>query len=223
MYKKILSGIVLLGLAWSWSSAHALESDQEKFSYAVGVQVATSLSQAGPSLDIPSLTQAIKDVLGDAELKMTEDEMKHAFQVYQKQLMEEQSAKADKSLHKGQEFLVENKKKSDVVELPSGLQYQVVKKGDGKKPTTEDSVEVHYRGTLINGEEFDSSYKRNETVTFPVNGVIQGWQEILPLMPVGSKWKVFIPADLAYGAQGAGPSIGPNETLVFDIELVSIK
>ncbi len=221
MYKKILSGIVLLGL--TWSSAYALESDQEKFSYAVGVQVATSLSQAGPGLDIPSLTQAIKDVLGGADLQMTEDEMKHAFEVYQKQLSEEQNAKADKSLHKGEEYLAANKKKSGVIELPSGMQYKILKKGDGKKPTAEDSVEVHYRGTLINGEEFDSSYKRKETVTFPVNGVIQGWQEILPMMPVGSKWKVFIPAGLAYGAQGAGTSIGPNETLVFEIELVAIK
>ncbi len=223
MYKQTLSGVVLLGLAWSWSNAHALESDKEKFSYSVGVQVATSLNQAGPSLDIPALTQAIKDVLSGAELKLTEDEMKQAFQAYQKQLREEQAARADKNLHAGQDFLAANKKKPGVVELPSGLQYQIIREGDGKKPTAQDSVEVHYRGTLINGNEFDSSYKRNETVTFPVNGVIQGWQEILPLMPVGSKWKVFIPADLAYGAQGAGTSIGPNETLVFDIELIAIK
>ncbi|HFD92314.1 MAG TPA: FKBP-type peptidyl-prolyl cis-trans isomerase [Gammaproteobacteria bacterium] len=223
MDKQTLSGIILLGLAWSWSNAHALESDKEKFSYSVGVQVATSLSQAGPSLDISALTQAISDVLSGAELKLTEEEMKQAFEVYQKQLREEQAARADKNLHAGQEFLAANKKKPGVVELPNGIQYKIIRKGEGKKPTLQDSVEVHYRGTLIDGKEFDSSYKRNETVSFPVNGVIQGWQEILPLMPVGSKWEVVIPADLAYGAQGAGSSIGPNETLVFDIELIGIK
>ncbi len=224
MYKHTLSGVVLLGLAWSWSNAHAaLESDKEKFSYSVGVQVATSLSQAGPSLDIPALTQAISDVLSGSELKLTEEEMQQAFKVYQQKLREEQAARADKNLHAGQEFLAANKKKPGVVELPNGIQYKIIRKGEGKKPTLQDSVEVHYRGTLIDGKEFDSSYKRNETVSFPVNGVIQGWQEILPLMPVGSKWEVVIPADLAYGAQGAGSSIGPNETLVFDIELIAIK
>ena len=120
-------------------------------------------------------------------------------------------------------FLAENKSKDGITTLPSGVQYKVVMEGKGKKPTAKDSVVAHYRGALIDGTEFDSSYSRGEPATFPVTGVIPGWQEILPMMPVGSKWQVFIPSELAYGTRGAGANIGPNETLVFDIELLEIK
>jgi FKBP-type peptidyl-prolyl cis-trans isomerase FklB len=128
-----------------------------------------------------------------------------------------------KNLEAGQAFLEANKKKEGVVTLPSGLQYKVLTEGKGKQPKSSDSVIAHYRGTLINGTEFDSSYKRNEPATFPVQGVVKGWQEALPLMKEGAKWQIYIPADLAYGPRGAGQAIGPNETLIFDIELISVK
>ena len=128
-----------------------------------------------------------------------------------------------KNLEAGQAFLEANKKKEGVVTLPSGLQYKIITEGTGKQPKSTDTVVAHYRGTLINGTEFDSSYKRNEPATFPVAGVIKGWQEVLPLMKEGAKWQVYIPAELAYGPRGAGDIIGPNEVLVFDIELLSVK
>ena len=123
----------------------------------------------------------------------------------------------------GEAFLSANKKKEGVVTLPSGLQYQVIKPGTGKKPKAADTVTVHYRGTLISGKEFDSSYRRGKPVTFPVNGVIRGWIEALQLMQEGAKWQLFIPSDLAYGQRGAGPDIGPNATLVFEVELISVQ
>jgi len=130
---------------------------------------------------------------------------------------------ADKNQKEGEVFLAENKKKKGVITLPSGLQYQVIKEGTGKIPKATDTVTTHYRGTLIDGTEFDSSYKRGEPASFPVNGVIKGWTEALQLMKVGSKWQLFIPSNLAYGPQGAGQAIGPNATLIFEIELLSIK
>jgi FKBP-type peptidyl-prolyl cis-trans isomerase FklB len=129
----------------------------------------------------------------------------------------------EKNVKEGETFLAANKKKEGVVTLPSGLQYKILKTGDGPKPTKDQTVKCHYRGTLIDGTEFDSSYKRGEPTEFPVGQVIKGWTEALQLMPVGSKWQLFIPSDLAYGPNGAGQMIGPNVTLIFDIELISIK
>ncbi len=219
--KTLLIVVMLFSLAAA--DAASLDSDKSKFSYAVGVQIALSLRQDGPHFDVAALTQAIEDVLGGGQLKLTPEEMQQAFNTFQKKLKDERSQVAEENARKGQAFLAANKKKADVVSLPSGLQYQVIKAGKGEKPNLDDSVVVNYRGTLIDGKEFDSSYRRGEPATFPVNGVIKGWQEILPLMPVGSHWKVFIPAALAYGERGAGGDIGPNETLVFDIELLSIN
>ena len=130
---------------------------------------------------------------------------------------------ADKNLKDAEKFVEENKKKEGVITTASGLQYKIITKGNGKIPTAQDTVVAHYRGTLIDGTEFDNSFKRNEPATFPVSGVIKGWQEILQLMPVGSKWEVYIPPQLAYGEQGAGQVIPPNAALIFDIELISIK
>jgi FKBP-type peptidyl-prolyl cis-trans isomerase len=137
---------------------------------------------------------------------------------------EEKMAQAGEgNLKQGQDFLAANKSKAGVVTLPSGLQYKILQAGTGPKPTPTDSVVCNYRGTLINGTEFDSSYKRGQPATFPVSGVIKGWTEALQLMPVGSKWQLFVPADLAYGARGAGANIGPNSTLIFEVELISIQ
>jgi FKBP-type peptidyl-prolyl cis-trans isomerase FklB len=198
-------------------------SDKQKFGYAVGFQIGQDLRQGGLDVDPDTFSQAVRDVLTNTPPKMSREDMQAAIEKFQQQQATQQAAKAEKALKDGQAFLVENKTKKGVVVRPSGLQYLVVKDGSGKSPAATDTVEVNYRGTLIDGTEFDSSYSRGQTVSFPVNQVIQGWQEVLPLMKTGAQWKVYIPADLAYGERGAGANIGPNETLVFDIELISIK
>ena len=223
MKNTIPTLVLLFVLMIGTAQAADLDTDKEKFSYAVGVQIALSLRHDGPHFDVDALTQAIEDVLAGAPLKLTPEEMKQAFNTFQRQRQEERRRLAEINARKGREFLAANGKKAGVVTLPSGLQYQVIKKGSGKKPGLEDTVVVNYRGTFINGQEFDSSYQRGEPATFTVGQVIQGWQEVLPLMPVGSHWKVFIPAELAYGERGAGNDIGPNETLIFDIELLAIN
>jgi len=198
-------------------------TDHEKFSYAVGYQVAQSLKQQGADIDIKAFSQAIKDVISGGKLQLSMEEMQSAVQNFQKKQAADRAAKGEAAKKAGEKYLAANKKKKGVVTTASGLQYKVIKKGKGKKPTIEDTVVANYRGTLIDGTEFDSSYKRGEPATFALNRVIKGWQEILPMMTVGSKYKVYIPSELAYGAHGAGATIGPNETLVFDIELVDIK
>jgi FKBP-type peptidyl-prolyl cis-trans isomerase len=169
----------------------------------------------------------LKDELAGGKLLLTDDEAKAAIATVQKDAREKQEAKmklaGEENKKQGEAFLAANKSKEGVVTLPSGLQYKIEKQGDGPKPLATDTVECNYRGTLIDGKEFDSSYKRGTPASFPVGGVIKGWTEILQLMPVGSKYQVFIPAELAYGARGAGADIGPNSTLIFEVELLSIK
>jgi FKBP-type peptidyl-prolyl cis-trans isomerase FklB len=170
----------------------------------------------------------MKDANSGAALLMTEEELAKTMQAFQQALQQKQAEArkvlAEKNKKEGDEFLAENAKKEGVTVLPSGLQYKILKEGDGKKPTIADSVECNYRGTYISGKEFDNSYKMGKPVTFKVQGgVIPGWSEVLKLMPVGSKWQVFIPSQLAYGERGAGSQIGPNMTLIFEIELLSIK
>jgi FKBP-type peptidyl-prolyl cis-trans isomerase len=200
----------------------ALDTDKKKFSYTVGFNIGQSLKHDGLDVDTEVLNQAINDVLKGAEPRMSLDEMQASIQHYQAKLAEQRDAAAAENLKKGQVFLTDNKKKKGVVQTASGLQYQVVKEGTGKKPKDDDTVTVNYRGTLLDGTEFDSSYKRGQPATFPVNGVIAGWREVLPLMKEGSTYKVFIPSDLAYGSRGAGQDIAPNSTLIFDIELLSV-
>jgi FKBP-type peptidyl-prolyl cis-trans isomerase len=158
---------------------------------------------------------------------MTEDEARAAMMAVQTELRKKQQEKMQEAgaanKKEGESFLAANKTKDDVVTLPSGLQYKILTQGTGPKPTASDSVVCNYRGTLINGAEFDSSYKRGQPATFPVGGVIKGWTEALQLMPVGSKWQLFVPSDLAYGERGSGPNIGPDSTLVFEVELLSIE
>jgi FKBP-type peptidyl-prolyl cis-trans isomerase FklB len=216
---------ILLLLSWSVFAAEEKSTtvDKDKFSYAIGYQIGQSLKRDALNVDIKTLSKAIEDVLKDEKLKYSTDEMQAAMESYQKQQVAERKASAGKNKKAGEDFLAENKKKKGVKVTDSGLQYKVIKEGKGDKPKATDTVVVNYRGTLINGKEFDSSYSRGKPVTFAVNRVIKGWQEALQLMKVGAKWKVFIPSDLAYGERGAGGSIGPNETLVFDVELVEIK
>lgn len=225
MKTGIVFGLLTLSLslnAWG-KEPIAFKTDKQKFSYTVGFQIGQNLKRQNLELDSKSFSQGVQDAIADAKPRLKHEEMQAAVQAQQKKDMEKQEAQAKKNLEAGQAFLNANKKKDGVVTTDSGLQYKVVTEGKGKQPKSTDSVVAHYRGTLINGTEFDSSYQRNEPATFPVAGVIKGWQEALPLMKEGSKWQVYIPADLAYGPRGAGTAIGPNEALIFDIELLSVK
>ena len=196
------------------------KTDDQKFSYAIGYQIAESVKREGIEADVNSLIQAIRDNLTETPLRISRPEMQAAVVAYQQKKFQELSDKNEKA---GKKYLAANKKEPGVVELPSGLQYRIVEEGSGEKPVSSDTVKVHYRGTLIDGTEFDSSYARGEPATFQIAGIINGWQQALVLMSEGSKWQVFIPPALAYGSGGAGQNIGPNETLVFEVELVSIE
>ncbi len=200
-----------------------LSSTDAKISYAVGLQIGEGLVSEGVPIDMKALRAGIEDVVAKNERRLAPEELQTALVDFQRQKMEAMAKVAEENKAKGEKYRAENKKKKGVIQTASGLQYKVVSAGKGKKPGPTDMVTVNYRGTLINGEEFDSSYSRGEPATFPVNGVIQGWQEVLPLMKEGEKVEVAIPAELAYGERGTGTGIGPNETLLFEIELLEVK
>ena len=204
-----------------------LKTQKEKFSYALGMNLGTGMHQQSVEVDPDIVARGMKDALSGAKPLLTEDEAKQVLMEVTAQVRKEQQAKMEQEAatnkKAGDDFLAANKTKEGVVALPSGLQYKVLTQGSGAKPTTEDTVVCNYRGTLINGTEFDSSYKRGQPATFPVKGVIKGWTEALQLMPVGSKWQLFVPADLAYGERSPAPQIPPNSTLIFEVELVSIQ
>ena len=204
-----------------------LSTQRDKVSYALGMNIAKNLQRQSVDVDPEVLSRALKDVLGGNKTLLTEDEAKATLIALQNDMRAAQQDKAEQlavaNKKEGEDFLAANKSKEGVVALPSGLQYKILKEGTGPKPSASDSVVCNYRGTLISGTEFDSSYKRGQPATFPVNGVIKGWTEALQLMPVGSKWELFIPPDLAYGDHGAGPDIGPAATLIFEVELLSIQ
>lgn len=200
-----------------------LTTNAERFSYGIGLQIAQQLQKQQLSgVDPRAIAMAIEDVLKGRELRVTMEEMQVAAVAYQNELKAEKLAAGDKNKAAGEKFLEENRTREGVVVLDSGVQYRIIESGNGGSPTETDSVVVHYRGRLLDGSEFDSSYSRGQPAELGVGQVIPGWQQALQLMPVGSKWEVWIPASLAYGTQGAG-SIGPNETLHFDIELIEIK
>jgi FKBP-type peptidyl-prolyl cis-trans isomerase FklB len=203
-----------------------LDTDKKKQSYAIGMSMAKGLQRQPLELDPALVAQAVKDSFAGKTL-LTDEEAQATLTALQTEMRTKMEAKmkesGDKNKQEGTAFLAANKTKEGVVTLPSGLQYKIVKQGTGPKPTAADTVVCNYRGTLINGTEFDSSEKHGGPATFPVGRVIKGWTEALQLMPVGSKWQLFVPADLAYGERGPSPEIGPNSTLVFDVELVSIQ
>jgi FKBP-type peptidyl-prolyl cis-trans isomerase FklB len=204
-----------------------LDTQKDKLSYAIGMNFGASLRKQTVEVDPNVLVKGLKDSLSGSKTLLTDEESHALITGFQADMRKKQEAKmaqaGDANLKEGQEFLAANKSKDGVVTLPSGLQYKILQSGTGPKPATTDSVVCNYRGTTIDGTEFDSSYKRGQPATFPVSGVIKGWTEALQLMPVGSKWQLFIPGDLAYGARGAGPGIGPNATLIFEVELISIQ
>lgn len=212
------------------AAASPLKTDKDKRSYAVGLnigkKVASELKEGGVDLDSAILARGIRDSLTEGKPLLTEQEVQAELKTLETELRGKAQAQFEAmsaaNQKEGDEFLSANKSKEGVVALPSGLQYKILKAGTGVKPAATDKVVCNYRGTLISGAEFDSSYKRGEPVTFPVNGVIKGWTEALQLMPVGSKWQLFVPPDLAYGDRGAGQEIGPKSTLIFEVELLSI-
>lgn len=197
-----------------------LQTDLQKASYALGINIGTNIKQQPIQLDLPSLFKGIKDAEAGNKPVLTEDEMNASLKV----VRDEATAKvSEANMKEGAEFLAANKAKDGVVTTASGLQYKIITAGTGAKPSNADTVVCNYKGTFINGTEFDSSYKRGKPAEFPVGGVIRGWTEALQLMPVGSKWELYVPSELAYGSRGAGGAIGPNQTLIFEVELLSIK
>jgi FKBP-type peptidyl-prolyl cis-trans isomerase len=226
--------VIILCMALAASPAVAagdkqeLKTQKEKFSYALGLDLGNNLKKNEIDVDIDIVVRAIKDGVSGKNPLMTEEEVKAAMQTAQKDMQakrqEQMKVQGEKNKKDGTAFLAQNKSKDGVKTLPSGLQYKVITEGKGKMPKASDTVTVQYRGTLIDGTEFDSSYKRGQPATFAVGGVIKGWTEALQLMKEGSKWQLFIPSDLAYGANGTpGGPIGPNAALIFEVELVSIK
>src|SRR5689334_11357405 len=203
-----------------------LKDQKDKISYSIGVNIGSSVrQQTQQQFELkPDLVAAgLRDALSGGKTVLTEQEVRDNLMALQKEMVGKQAELGEKNKKEGEAFLAENKKKPGVKTLPSGLQYQVLKEGTGPKPKTTDTVKAHYKGTLVNGTEFDSSEKRGEPATFPLTNVIAGWTEALQLMPVGSKWRLFIPSQLAYGERGAGNLIGPNSTLIFDVELIGIE
>ncbi len=193
----------------------------DKLSYALGMSMASSLVNSGLNqIDVDSFVKAFVEIINNGAAEMSPQEANQYIQEY---LSKKQDEMLGENLKIGRKFLEENKKKEGVTVLPSGLQYEILKEGSGPKPKATDKVKCHYHGTLINGKVFDSSVERKQPAVFGVNQVIKGWVEALQLMPVGSKWRLYIPSELAYGSQGAGSFIEPNSTLIFDVELLGIE
>lgn len=198
-----------------------LKTDLDSASYGLGVSLANNFKAQGiDELNGDAFLRGLKDVFDGNDLAYTEEECMSFVQEYMSKV---QMKKAEANKTAGEEFLAENGKRGNVTVLPSGLQYEIMTEGNGPKPLATQTVKTHYHGTLIDGTVFDSSVQRGEPISFPVNGVIRGWQEALQLMPVGSKWKLYIPYDLAYGERGAGADIGPFSALIFEVELISIE
>lgn len=237
----LIRSIAVLAMALAAGSAAAqnapeLKGPKEKHGYAVGVELANQIKKMSLGLedvDPEFLAKGFRDVIAGSKILLTDEEVRANIAELQAEVKKrrmlppssgpEGSLSAGEVRKAGEAFLAENKKMEGVVTLPSGLQYKILKAGDGKTPTLNDTVICHYRGSLIDGTEFDSSYGRNQPATFAVRGVIAGWTEALQLMPVGSKWRLFIPPSLAYGERGSGSQIGPGATLLFEIELLAIK
>ena len=226
VWMAVLAVLVIAGIAIA-EEPGSLKSEKDKISYIIGLDIGNNLKRQGADVDPDTLLKGMKDALSGNKPLLTENEIREVTTAFRQEMAakqaEEKKKIAEKNKKEGEAFLEENKKKEGVKTLPSGLQYKVVSEGSGKSPKESDTVTVNYKGTFVDGTEFDSSYKHGEPATFPVNGVIKGWTEALPLMKEGAKWQLFIPSDLAYGETGAGNVIGPNATLIFEVELISIK
>ncbi|HYW78748.1 MAG TPA: FKBP-type peptidyl-prolyl cis-trans isomerase [Thermoguttaceae bacterium] len=218
---------VLVNVAVAQETApRQMQSVKDKVSYTIGFNIGSSIKDDDMDLDLSFLFEGLRDATQGKPQRLTDEEIREVMMAFQAEMQQRQQAKAQAAgganAKEGAAFLLANGKRPGVVTLPSGLQYQVIEPGTGPMPTAQDTVKTHYRGTLLDGTEFDSSYSRGKPAEFPVGGVIAGWTEALQKMKVGAKWKLFIPSKLAYGERGAGADIGPNSTLIFDIELLEI-
>ncbi|MHB1011926.1 MAG: FKBP-type peptidyl-prolyl cis-trans isomerase [Desulfobacteria bacterium] len=222
-----MCGVVAISGAAFAADAPGLNGEKARLSYSIGMDIGGNLKRGSVDVDPDMLAKGLKDSYGAGKTDITEDEARRTIMAYQKartaKQAEERLKLGEKNKADGEKFLAENAKKEGVKTLPSGLQYMEITPGKGKSPKATDTVTTHYKGTLIDGTEFDSSYKRGEPATFQVSGVIPGWTEALQLMKEGAKWKLFIPSGLAYGERGAVRDIGPNATLIFEVELISVK
>ncbi|MDB6146478.1 MAG: FKBP-type peptidyl-prolyl cis-trans isomerase [Spartobacteria bacterium] len=223
-FTTLIAALLALPIcAFAQGNSVQLKDLKDKASYSIGLNIGTNFKKQNVELNPDALLAGVKDAIGGKKPLLTETEVREVMTTWSKELTEKQKAMSEKNSASGDKFLAENKKKEGVKTTASGLQYKVLKEGTGSQPKENDTVTVDYRGTLIDGTEFDSSYKRGQPATFPVNGVIKGWTEALQLMKVGSKYQLVIPAGLAYGERAMGPDISPNSTLVFDVELKSIQ
>lgn len=212
----LVLAILFLGSEVNAQEKLALKNQKEKVSYIIGMDIGGNLKRQSVDVDPNILAKGIQDALAGTKPVLSQEEIQETMMAFQKELMAKQK-------ERGETFLAENKKKEGVKTLQSGLQYKVIRAGTGKKPKSSDTVTVQYRGTLIDGTEFDSSYRRGQPATFQVSGVVPGWTEALQLMEEGAKWQLFIPSKLAYGERGMGGLIGPNATLIFEVELISVQ
>lgn len=227
MSSKFFLSAVSISLLSLFTCAQAqLNSVEQKASYAIGVDLAHNLRSQGIELDVSTFLQGLEDALKQQKLKLTNEQMAEAIETFSRNLEEKKQAKlqtaAKTNAQRGKEFLAQNKSKPNIIRLESGLQYRIIEPGKGNTPTENDVIIAHYRGTLIDGTEFDSSFSRGTPIEFKLNNVIPGWQEALKRMSPGAKWEIFVPAELAYGERGAGNIIGPNETLIFEIHFIAI-
>ncbi len=228
VFALLASGVILCSGAQAFAAdkeEKEMKTEQEKISYALGYNIGQNLKRDF-DVDLDAFFKGIKESQ-EGKSSLSEEEMKQTMTTFQNQMKEKQMAKMKESAGAnktaGEAFLKENKEKEGIVTLESGLQYKVITQGDGEKPKASDTVKCHYKGTTIDGKEFDSSYKRGQPASFKVNGVIKGWTEALQMMSAGSKWMLYIPSDLAYGDRGAGQSIAPGSTLIFEVELLGIE
>ena len=223
----VVLGLALLEVPAAAQDTPTLKTPKEKFSYALGMEIGNGFRKQALDLDPESVGKGLADAFSGGKTALTEDEMRAVLTSAQEEYKKKQAAlraeKAQAALKEGEAFLAVNKNKEGVVTLPSGMQYKILKAGTGEKPEFNETVVCNYRGTLLDGTEFDSSSRHNGPVTFPLRGVIKGWAEALQLMPVGSKWQLFVPPQMAYGETGSGLVVPPNSTLVFEVELLSIK
>ncbi|HEY4485862.1 MAG TPA: FKBP-type peptidyl-prolyl cis-trans isomerase [Nitrospiria bacterium] len=219
--------ILILTAATALAADDSLKTPKDKLSYSIGMDIGGSLKQQAIDIDPEILARGFQDVMKGDKTLLTRDEAVQVITAFQQEMRAKIEAakktEGEKNKKEGEAFLAANKKKKGVKTTASGLQYKVIKEGTGAKPKATETVSTNYKGTLIDGKEFDSSYKRGQPVSFPVNGVIAGWTEALQMMKVGSKWELVIPANLAYGERGTGENIGPNATLVFEVELLGIE
>lgn len=223
----VLLAFTLLAVPALAQQSAELKTQHDKVSYTIGIDIGNSLKSRGIEVDPEKLAQGIADAMAGRQPVLSDEEREQVMNAFREEMvakqMERRKRQATENQEEGEAFLAENEEKEGVQTTDSGLQYEVIRAGEGESPAEDDTVVAHYKGTLLDGTVFDSSYKRGEPASFPVSGVVPGWTEVLQLMKPGAKWRVYIPSDLAYGERGAGKAIGPNETLIFDIELLEVK